>query len=137
MISFILLNNLNFSCCIGYPHAHVHKNTSRQLSLLKCRHLVYGTYMALPTQHCAQMPALLASFRFTLLILQLRSSVLNLYWMPPRNWRHLCKWKTSNDDKFISSRWQCNQCNSTVHDSACKTPVQAYSDHTYMSYETY
>lgn len=23
MISFILLNNLNFSCCIGYPHAHV------------------------------------------------------------------------------------------------------------------
>lgn len=23
MISFILLNNLNFSCCIGYPHAHM------------------------------------------------------------------------------------------------------------------
>lgn len=22
MISFILLNNLNFSCCIGFPHAH-------------------------------------------------------------------------------------------------------------------
>lgn len=113
MISFILLNNLNFSCCIGYPHAHM----STRKCLVNYHSWNVGVWSMVLTwpypPNTAQMPALFASFRFTCLILQLRSSVLNLDWMPPRNWRHLCKSITSNYNKFIS-RHQCNQRNSMV-----------------------
>lgn len=110
MISFILLNNLNFSCCIGYPHTH--KSTTKCSIIYHSLNVGFWstvfTWPYPPT--IGQCPATcstacsFACIRSTPLILQLRNFVLNFDWMPPRNWRHLCKRKSSSQNKSITSR---------------------------------